>query len=689
MKSTVSALLAVALSFQAVAAHVIGRGAASASISASSSSASPVKNAGKRGLAYNAVNLTRPFSLSGQNSQVSWAYNWNYQEWDMNDFNTALDYVPMLWNNDPNVAKVWPTTAQQAIDLGSTALLSFNEPDWCGSGSSCMTVNASVAAYKASMQPFAGKALLGAPAVTNVGGANYGLGWLEQFLGNCTSCQIDFIPIHWYSNKWAGFNYFKQQVEAARAIAGGRPIWVTEFGLDSSDGTYSDADLQAFLKQAMAWMDTQSDVHRYAYFMDTPGMLITQDGSAMSDVGILYNNYTNITTTSSSSLTVSSTKLPALTRSSSSVASSVSFIAKASSVVASNLSSATASPILSASFTVKSASSSLTSASLSPIIVSSSVPSTARLFSSTYSSFPVNFPSLSTHSTYTSVTSASRPVVSIPVVSAPVLSIIKSSFSASISIVSVPTVSTLYHCQVAFCFDSISRKVGVIVYCINKISVDPVCGTGLFATEFIVVEIKLLGHGSKALLIEFRLPGWKTFTILSAYYADVNVTAQARSQLLAPGGSELTINTAALPALLNAGVDPWPGTVATLSVLYAHQGVRRVFVAAANTGSYAITGAGDSAYPNSAVVAGASIASQPAGGPVHVVALVWGEQQVRNATVFATVYGAASAGRSLQLNNGLFGVDGFPGHAKVGIVWYRRNGVLGALVARGGNWVKF
>ncbi|CAD0089911.1 unnamed protein product, partial [Aureobasidium vineae] len=238
--------------------------------------ATPVKNTGKRGLSFNNPAYTMPFSLSGQNSQVSWAYNW-YQT-SGSGFNPALDYVPMLWSNASDLTGQWASNAQAAIDAGSKYLLGFNEPDLClsGAGSSCIEMPSAVKAWKQYMEPFAGKALLGSPAVTN-GGSPLGLTWLQNFMGNCTGCHIDFINIHWYSNKWAGANYFKQQVQAAYAMSGGRPVWITEFGLDNST-PYTAAELQSFLEEVMEWMDEQDYVHRYAYFMDTTGALMNSSG---------------------------------------------------------------------------------------------------------------------------------------------------------------------------------------------------------------------------------------------------------------------------------------------------------------------------------------------------------------------------------------------------------------------------
>jgi hypothetical protein len=243
-----------------------------------------------------------PFSLSGQNSQVSWAYDWFYAPCSSPgvnncNFNPALEFVPLLYSNDPSLLSQWSTAAQIAIDGGSTALMSFNEPDFCISGSACMNVSTAVTYHQQYLQPFSGKALIGAPAITNSGGTDanpMGLLYLQYFLGNCTGCDIDFINLHWYSNKYAGASYFESYINSARAIAGGRSIWITEFGLNN-EFSYTDAELQAFLQTVMPWLDQQPDVARYAYFMDAPGILIDTAGDGISGTGIVYNSFTNST----------------------------------------------------------------------------------------------------------------------------------------------------------------------------------------------------------------------------------------------------------------------------------------------------------------------------------------------------------------------------------------------------------
>lgn len=182
---------------------------------------------------------------------------------------------------------VWAEKAQAAIDEGADALMSFNEPDVCYPGSACMSVDQSVTAYKKAMQPFAGKIRLGAPAVSD-GGAPTGLTYLRDFMGNCTGCTFDFINIHWYNNVYA-FGYLQYYVEQAYKQFG-LPIWITEFGIDGSGGT--DAQYQAFLQQALPWLDAVPYVERYAWFLDAPGYLINANGSGLSAQGMIYNSYT-------------------------------------------------------------------------------------------------------------------------------------------------------------------------------------------------------------------------------------------------------------------------------------------------------------------------------------------------------------------------------------------------------------
>ena len=101
----------------------------------------------------------------------------------------------MLWGDptsDSNYQTNWNNNVTAAISTGTRHLLAFNEPDVNG-----LTPAVAAASYQKFMQPHASSSVkLGAPAVTN-GGAPTGLTWLQEFIGNCTGCTIDFVPIHW------------------------------------------------------------------------------------------------------------------------------------------------------------------------------------------------------------------------------------------------------------------------------------------------------------------------------------------------------------------------------------------------------------------------------------------------------------------------------------------------------------
>jgi len=186
---------------------------------------------------------------------------------------------------------VWSAAVEKALSSYNTKLLfSFNEPDGCFYGSSCMNMTDALVTFKKYMTPFSGRALIGAPAVTNAG-APHGLTWLTQFLDSCHDCKIDFINVHWYANKYAGATYFKQFVNQTRQVANGKPIFITEFALTDDEGPVSQAENEAFLKDVMGWMDAQKDIMGYSYFMTAPGMLATNSSLGRSSLGKVYDTW--------------------------------------------------------------------------------------------------------------------------------------------------------------------------------------------------------------------------------------------------------------------------------------------------------------------------------------------------------------------------------------------------------------
>ncbi|CZT12274.1 uncharacterized protein RCO7_10487 [Rhynchosporium graminicola] len=210
----------------------------------------------------------------GAGSQLSWAYNWDSTM--PVDFPKNMEYIPMLWSTGADHVKQWTTNVNAAIARGTYHLLSFNEPDICYGGGSCMSAKDAAAAYKTYMSPFAGRAYLGAPAVTN---GPSGMKWLKEFMGLCTGCQIDFVPIHWYDSA-TNVAYFKNYITDAHAIAG-KNLWITEF-----NGSGTAAQKESFLRTVIPWMDSQSYILRYSWFWcdakSTSGAIVDTKGNPTS-----------------------------------------------------------------------------------------------------------------------------------------------------------------------------------------------------------------------------------------------------------------------------------------------------------------------------------------------------------------------------------------------------------------------
>jgi hypothetical protein len=187
----------------------------------------------------------------------------------------------MLWGLGSHV-NGWTAAANAAIAAGSTALLTFNEPDL--SSQSNIDYETAAQGFMDNVQQFAGKARLGAPAVTN-GGAPMGLTYMQNFLGACKTkgCQIDFVCIHWYNGGTA--DDFKTYVQNAYTQSGNLPVWITEFQAPGDA-----AEQNTFLQEVIPWLDSQSFVEKYAYFMASDGILLSA-GSTLSTLGETFASY--------------------------------------------------------------------------------------------------------------------------------------------------------------------------------------------------------------------------------------------------------------------------------------------------------------------------------------------------------------------------------------------------------------
>jgi len=103
--------------------------------------------------------------------------------------------------------------------------------------------------------------------------------YLTDFLAACTNCQVDHIAIHWYDN----FPSLRAYIESNASLAGweqfGKPIWLTEFSLN---GSATAAQQEAFMREAIPYLEGHPSVFRYSWFSADPipnAKLINSDGS--------------------------------------------------------------------------------------------------------------------------------------------------------------------------------------------------------------------------------------------------------------------------------------------------------------------------------------------------------------------------------------------------------------------------
>jgi hypothetical protein len=153
--------------------------------------------------------------------------------------------------------------------------MGFNEPDHAQQAN--LDYNTAATAYKQYITDnFSGKVKLVSPSVTN-GGSPMGLAYLSNFMGACSDCGIQAINLHWYDSS-SNIDYFKSYIQGAYEQFN-MPIWLTEFGT-------TDGNDQAFLEQVLPWLESQTYVEKYAYFMAENGKLLS--GTQLSSAGQTY-----------------------------------------------------------------------------------------------------------------------------------------------------------------------------------------------------------------------------------------------------------------------------------------------------------------------------------------------------------------------------------------------------------------
>ncbi|PSR76384.1 hypothetical protein PHLCEN_2v8480 [Hermanssonia centrifuga] len=154
----------------------------------------------------------------------------------------------------------------------------MNEPDL--ESQSNLSPAAAAALWKQFMEPFAGKAKLCSPAISN-GPAPMGEAWLDEFLSACDGCTIDCIAFTIFDSA-TNVDNFKSYI-TNMGTKYGKPTWITEFGASGST-----QDQENFLEEMLPFLDNLTTVEGYAYFMAGNDILVDDSGNLLP-LGQVYN----------------------------------------------------------------------------------------------------------------------------------------------------------------------------------------------------------------------------------------------------------------------------------------------------------------------------------------------------------------------------------------------------------------
>jgi len=228
-----------------------------------------------------------------------WYYKWNaILEWGQETNSPYGEYAPMCFGAGGTFAD--DIANYLAMDQ-VTHLLGFNEPDDCNGQSGqwyglCQVTNA--VGYFQELQKAGLR--LGSPSGTEAT-ANNSTTWTSQFIQLCDAAgiRVDVACLHWYD--WGGsptttpnanpdlvLRRFKQYLSHAYHMYR-RPIWITEFNANLNRVT---SVQDAFLQNAMEWLDAVGYVERYAYYQPNSGTGNFFDtNGVITSTGLIYSNH--------------------------------------------------------------------------------------------------------------------------------------------------------------------------------------------------------------------------------------------------------------------------------------------------------------------------------------------------------------------------------------------------------------
>lgn len=254
--------------------------------------ASTARGSCKRGIAYG---HHTDEDLTVLAPTVAWTYNWAYvPDAELGAGTHAsldVEYVPMVWGGTFDVEAM---TA--AIPPGATTLLGFNEPNF-GEQSDLSAAQAAALWPDVEAIADARGLTLVSPAVNYCGGDcqdTNPFDYLDDFFAACDGCRVDRVAFHIYvgcnppgDNK---AQWLIDHVETYKTRFS-QPLWLTEFACTGATGFDQQV---AFLEDAVAYLENDARIERYAWFSGRfdgiPYVDLLGDDGELTPLGEAYVN---------------------------------------------------------------------------------------------------------------------------------------------------------------------------------------------------------------------------------------------------------------------------------------------------------------------------------------------------------------------------------------------------------------
>ncbi|KAL8939085.1 MAG: hypothetical protein Q9211_002898 [Gyalolechia sp. 1 TL-2023] len=250
---------------------------------------------GKRGLVYdyNSKDYSRFFTDS---TKIAFGSDWGVNRSPAPGVTFDGPFVPTIRVDSNLKNDGWIAAVKALISSGTSMIFASNEPD--NAGQANLTPSQAATVYKNFVQPFAGQVAIASPAITNGGGAA-GLGFLENFVAQCSNCHFDIINVHHYVNRQdVGVDQAVSAVQSfltndVAAFQAKHPqfqntkICLGEFWLWNA----SDEEGAQYLNKLLPWLDGNEKVACYQAFGGLwPGNFINSAGTGLSRSGQVYHD---------------------------------------------------------------------------------------------------------------------------------------------------------------------------------------------------------------------------------------------------------------------------------------------------------------------------------------------------------------------------------------------------------------